>query len=602
MKLKGIEEASLEDIDDDYDDDDSVTGTGSSSKPSSREEQILAKRETLTVRRLRLLTFLVLIVVATLASVGVYLYTQSDEVTGFHAEFASHGDKVITAFQTDSYRKLQALHSLSSSLTAYGLDHNESWPYVTVKNSAQIFGPYLSLADAAAIILLPIVPKDQRDKWESYSVENQDWIDEDLLAGELVSNATSRDLQGTEGRISPYIRNYVGIDTSPGDWIVWWQYAPVIPNRWFVNFNRLAWKGFNKEAELLMGEQEAVLSEAWTFEPGLDFQSTRDFTFTSELLEAGGNDYYEPGEPLGYIYYPVFEHFGAGAKTVSILSATVYWKTYFQGILTDNVKGVICVVKNSVGQAFTYKIDGKQATFLGMDDLHEPVYDDMVVEADYSSFSDVAAEELGAYKGVAVDSDHLSYRIFVYPSVEFQAQYITSNPAIYTVAMVVIFLLTAGIFLTYDIFVERRQKIVLSSAVRSNAVVKSLFPENVRHRLMEEATPDNKKKSASKEVQSLMDIDRDKASSSRPIAGKLARPPVAVTNSRGFSHVRVITDFFPEATVMFADIRGTFDNGQLLVAPMIRLTVPPLDRLHCVVLDARASSSLFVTRVYLQCL
>lgn len=35
--------------------------------------------------------------------------------------------------------------------------------------------------------------------------------------------------------------------------------------------------------------------------------------------------------------------------------------------------------------------------------------------------------------------------------------------------------------------VERRQKLVMNTAARTNAVVKSLFPENVRGRLIEEA-------------------------------------------------------------------------------------------------------------------
>ena len=35
------------------------------------------------------------------------------------------GLKVLVAFQEDSYRKMQALDSLSSSLTTYALDHNQ---------------------------------------------------------------------------------------------------------------------------------------------------------------------------------------------------------------------------------------------------------------------------------------------------------------------------------------------------------------------------------------------------------------------------------------------------------------------------------------------
>ena len=91
--------------------------------------------------------------------------------------------------------------------------------------------------------------------------------------------------------------------------MVWWQYAPVIVNTFFINFNRLAWKGFTEEVATVKN-QEAIISSTWSFEPGLDLQSTRDFEFTNELLQAGGASQYGPGEPLSYIQYPVFDQFG----------------------------------------------------------------------------------------------------------------------------------------------------------------------------------------------------------------------------------------------------------------------------------------------------
>ena len=50
-----------------------------------------------------------------------------------------------------------------------------------------------------------------------------------------------------------------------------------------------------------------------------------------------------------------------------------------------------------------------------------------------------------------------------------------------------IILFTTGIFLLYNLFVEKRQQIVLDTVVKTKAVVKSLFPANVRDRLIEEA-------------------------------------------------------------------------------------------------------------------
>jgi hypothetical protein len=114
----------------------------------------------------------------------------------------------------------------------------------------------MSLAGAAAITILPIIPPDQRAEWEAYSVKNQWWIEHDYLwrQEQKMDNGTTKstpnhrteqaDLAGQsdeervlqveasdlDGSITPYIKNYVGIDLSPGPWFVWWQYVPVIKN------------------------------------------------------------------------------------------------------------------------------------------------------------------------------------------------------------------------------------------------------------------------------------------------------------------------------------------------------------------------------------
>ena len=50
----------------------------------------------------------------------------------------------------------------------------------------------------------------------------------------------------------------------------------------------------------------------------------------------------------------------------------------------------------------------------------------------------------------------------------------------------ILFLVTAFIFILYDCTVERRQRKIYEAAIKSAAVVESLFPKNVRERLLEE--------------------------------------------------------------------------------------------------------------------
>jgi hypothetical protein len=72
----------------------------------------------------------------------------------------------------------------------------------------------------------------------------------------------------------------------------------------------------------------------------------------------------------------------------------------------------------------------------------------------------------------------------VYPSAKLQAAYATNRPAIYTSVIVVAFAMTAVLLFVYDWLVTRRQDKTMASALRTDRIVASLFPEAVRDRLM----------------------------------------------------------------------------------------------------------------------
>ena len=551
-----MDDSSFSDIPEAYEDENENTNTQSRAGSTDNDTPtVLAQKETRVVHRLRVLAYSVLLIVAITASVGVFWYSSQEEENMFQNEFQGHGSKVIISFQEDSFAKLQALASLSSELTRHALSKEMVWPFVTVTQSSYLLEPYLSLGDFAAIQIHPIVPAALRDVWETYSVANQGWIQEDLQVrglNETDAEATPN-LYSETSAISPYIKTYVGIDTSPGDWIPFWQYAPVIPNRFFINFNRLSLKGFHQEAKIVQ-TKKATLTPSWIFEPGIDLQSTQDFEFTDQLLRAGGftGDY--NSEPLSYIHYPIFNRFEADhhheddhhedseseAETAGILSATVYWTSYFADILPEGVEGIVCVIENPV-QSFTYEINGHSAVFKGMQDLHDTQYDDMVLSADYASFGmetdahDSHAHTHSRYTGVDLDEEYMSYKIRVYPSSKMESTYKSSQPLIYAFAMLFMFLFTASILILYDYMVGVRTQMVMRTAEKSNAVVASLFPKTVRDRIMEEATSSSMKKEEKK-------IGFSNKADSLPLG----------TDDRA----SIIADFFPEATIMFSDIKG----------------------------------------------
>ena len=90
-------------------------------------------------------------------------------------------------------------------------------------------------------------------------------------------------------------------------------------------------------------------------------------------------------------------------------------------------------------------------------------------------------------------------------------------------------------FLLYDRLVERRQAIVVDKANQTSAIVSSLFPKNVRDRLLEGDTNDHAAGSF--------------------LSGKF-RLKSFLNNSDDDEGLQPIADLFLETTVLFADIAG----------------------------------------------
>lgn len=95
-------------------------------------------------------------------------------------------------------------------------------------------------------------------------------------------------------------------------------------------------------------------------------------------------------------------------------------------------------------------------------------------------------------------------------------------------------------FVLYDRLVEKRQRIVLSKAAQSTAIVSSLFPKQVRDKMMEmqdeKEISDSKSKSSTNKLKAFMSTNGTEISS--------------------VDEESQIADLFPCCTVLFADIAG----------------------------------------------
>jgi len=85
------------------------------------------------------------------------------------------------------------------------------------------------------------------------------------------------------------------------------------------------------------------------------------------------------------------------------------------------------------------------------------------------------------------------YDLVAYSSRQYKDDSTSDLPIILTVAVSAVFALVAFTFYCYDRFVKCRNNIVIDATARSNAILMSLFPKQVRDRLFAERDEEENK-------------------------------------------------------------------------------------------------------------
>ncbi len=251
-------------------------------------------------------------------------------------------------------------------------------------------------------------------------------------------------------------------------------------------------------------------------------------------------------------FYPVFDSSNV-QRVVGSLGFDIPWLVLFNMLLPQNSDGIIIVLENTLGQTFTYQAEHEDVQFLGSGDLHDAKFESMVIESSFEDFDKlvVASTPPQVLNTNQPVSFKCSYRIRIYPSIQFQSKHVTHKPVIYTVIVVMAFTVTSFVFFTYDFMVRRLQKRILDSAKQSEAIVSSLFPALVRERLFRNNNTSVLQATNATEKQSLR-YDSALVNHKARLRTFLTHPPSLDI----FSESEPIADLYPNTTVLFADIAG----------------------------------------------
>jgi hypothetical protein len=515
------------------------------------EKLIIATRETRYVRYLRFSVLLILLSAAALCGTFVYLYTKANETNEFESVYQQYAKLVVDAIHISARKKLEAVASIAEIAQAHAINTNSKWPFVTVPFFEEHVMATKSLTNAFGLALFPIVSYANKREWEAYSLEHRGWINQSYAAqreelGEDLSgmpssglwNMTWFDFLWGEGYESPRnpdfsygigfpifrTRDFDGnitpvIDTGVGPFYPQWQAASMsLYYQSTVNSNYGNFDDFRESVRISTDTGNAVIGEPWTDDEAPGYIST--------------------------IVFPIFDAFhGTSRSVVAFLGVDIFWEDYISHILPSNATGIHVLVESSKGDKFTFTLEGDDAIFVGDGDLHDTRYDAKAVQTRFGQYlHEPAAGSNADYTGPPLYDGFYQYNFTVYPSSTLESQYVSNDPLYYTLGVLGVFLFTSLVFVAYDRIVERRQKIVLSSAQRSDAIVSSLFPATVKNQLYDRKEDESKKRTA----RDGEDFD-DYLSTELGIINPNAKegPPIA--------------EQYDSATVLFA---GTFEQLQ----------------------------------------
>lgn len=255
----------------------------------------------------------------------------------------------------------------------------------------------------------------------------------------------------------------------------------------------------------------------------------------------------------GAVDYDPAKHVSVGA-----LTGFIYWRDFVRDILPSGSNGIRIVFANPCSVAsFTYQINGPDVVYLGAGDKHEKRYDQHFKKVMLHELSHYTNKSKILYTGAPLDSVYCPLTLHVYPSEEMRAIFTSWNPIILTGAVLAIFSFVSLVFYLYDYKVERRQTTVLNTAVRSTAIVSSLFPSEVRDRLYPAtaAADDAKQKSSRRSSSVLPDTAKGKLKSFLRETGVSTNPSLDSSTSVMLEGAP-IAELYPDTTVLFADISG----------------------------------------------
>ena len=144
----------------------------------------ISKKATKNVLHLKMLVIIILIASASTLAACAYVFLEKSETKQFESKFGYDAHKVFEAIGSSLDKTLGLMDSVAVTLVSYAKDKKDNWPFVTLPDFGPRMAKLLPQTDAFTITILPIVTPDQREEWEAYSIQNDEWVNQSITIQE----------------------------------------------------------------------------------------------------------------------------------------------------------------------------------------------------------------------------------------------------------------------------------------------------------------------------------------------------------------------------------------------------------------------------------
>lgn len=158
------------------------TNVNSDSRVETNENTKLlgsVAKETLAIKRIRVLLLLTLLVASTGIVIVTYFTAKSNESSQFNSTYESLTSKLATSITDIQYQQIGQMVSFAVAVESYGMNNRNSsggWPFVTIPQFHEQADIVLGSSNALYVALSPLVTDKSLHLWKRYvGINNRDF-------------------------------------------------------------------------------------------------------------------------------------------------------------------------------------------------------------------------------------------------------------------------------------------------------------------------------------------------------------------------------------------------------------------------------------------